>query len=326
VPGLKIKREIYWGGFYNGEVGNTEKVLLSLIAASVLLPLLEADRRSALIFELSSILNGLDRYINRENNAKDSGILGDLPSNLKGRIIALSRSLKPYYYLDESYPETTKGNTSAKKDRQKLIKKPLSPERAQLLISLIFSGVNLQSIQDADFSSADLQGAKLAKANLQNIRLVGANLKDANLVAAKLGDAILKNVNLRGADLIDADLEFADLTGADLSEARLKDAKLQGAHLNDANLTNASFEGATLANAKLRNADLTGASLSRADLTDADLKYADLRKAVVSLHQIKKADNWEHATYDADMRRKLGLRKQGSLENGSLSSSESPVE
>jgi len=83
----------------------------------------EAERRSSLVFLFNNVLDKIDQELKDQK-----GITDTLSEPLIGRITALSKALKPYRYLDGD----------------EIIEKPISPERGQLLISLI--GCNLDSL------------------------------------------------------------------------------------------------------------------------------------------------------------------------------------
>ncbi|KZS42473.1 hypothetical protein AWE51_03255 [Aquimarina aggregata] len=76
----------------------------------------EASRRSTQMIILGDILSDLNKELENKNNLQKT-----LSSTLVGRIISISSVMKPYLYLENG----------------ELIDKPLSPERGQLLISLI---------------------------------------------------------------------------------------------------------------------------------------------------------------------------------------------
>ncbi len=150
--------------------------------------LLEAGRRSGLAFEVTSILDKIYKEVNRASSDESKVEVSPV---LIGRIVAVSRALRPYRYMDED---------------GKLISRPLSPERGQLLISLITSGISMEQIyvRGASFSRSDLREYDFAGADLACIDLAGSDLRQANL----------SGVDLRGADLSGADLRKAKLLGA----------------------------------------------------------------------------------------------------------------
>lgn len=143
----------------------------------------------------------------------------------------------------------------------RVVDRPLSRERGQLLLTLVLSGLVLDEswISTVDFSASDL-----SKTSFEFAPLNGAQLERANLVSAKL----------RGTRF-----ERAMLDGADLRNAKLVGAALTDASVRWANLWDADLEGANLRGAQLRGACLCYANFDGADLTAADLTGADLRAA-----------------------------------------------
>lgn len=211
----------------------------------------EAERRSSLIFLMGNLLDAIDHDLKA-----DIGQAGvrDLSPQIIGRVVALSKSLRPYRYLESD----------------SLVPRELSPERGHLLISLVNSQIDNGSLrkifQYSDFSYADL--------------------KDVVLSGEYLSGINLSHADLRGATLDETDLSRADLSGADLSDAVLARANLQEARLRQTLLTNAYFESADLSQAnfygaKMRSANLSGAKLQRTHFTHADLSQATLMGATI---------------------------------------------
>lgn len=157
----------------------------------------EAERRGSLVFLFSNIMDAVDRELKDKNNDTRS-----LSPQLIGRITALSLRLKPYKYLE----------------RGELIAKLSSPERGQMLISLLGSQLDTVTMtkiyKKSDFSFADLR-----KTDLKGMNLAGANLRDADFIKTDL-----RNANLSGANLSHADLREIDLKGVDLSDTNLERA------------------------------------------------------------------------------------------------------
>jgi uncharacterized protein YjbI with pentapeptide repeats len=123
---------------------------------------------------------------------------------------------------------------------------------------------------------------------VKGLQLTGVDLRYADLREAFLAASVLADAHLEGADLLLADLRHAQLSGAHLAGA-----DLLGAHLNGASLL---------------AADLQSAELSEADLTRADLTYADFRGAKgLTVEQIRQADHFEEAFYDASILAGLSL-------------------
>ncbi len=182
----------------------------------------EAERRGSLVFLFSNVMDAIDKELKDDIGKKG---VRDLSSQLIGRIIALSRRLKPYRYLEND----------------SLITSPLSAERGQLLVSLVESHLNnnsyLRIFQKSDFTFSDLEGVSLNESKLMKVNLRGANLKDVKLMKADLRGANLRDAKLMKADLQEANLKGAKLMKADLRGANLKSANFAEANLRAANVT-----------------------------------------------------------------------------------------
>ena len=194
----------------------------------------EAERRSSLIFLLSNIMDEV-AYELRESKSSTR----ILTPNLTGQIIALSARLKPYRYLD--------GDS--------LIKKPLSPERGQLLISLSNSDLN-DSTTFTIYKKGTFGYAELKDAYFIHPKWNGIFLRKADLSGAYFPKAELVNSNLRHANLSYADLNGANLSSADLGHANLKHTDLKDAVLFETNLSNADLRGANFTDVSLWQTNL----------------------------------------------------------------------
>ena len=233
--------------------------------------LIESSRRSELVFELSSLFDEIDEELDAiENDEKERStqVPDTLSSRLIGRIIALSRSLQPYYFWDDS----------------SLTERALSPERGQLLISLTLSGIDTTSMKmiltDGDFSKALLRDANLYRTNMRFILLRGADLQDAYLNYANFSDAVLSEATLRNAALSWSKLTFTHLYKTDLSRAFLSNADIRDALLVEANLQGTILRNADLSYADLQDADLSHANLINANLFQTKLEGANLSGAI----------------------------------------------
>ncbi|MCC6279378.1 MAG: pentapeptide repeat-containing protein [Saprospiraceae bacterium] len=199
----------------------------------------EAERRSALILLMGNLLDALDNELKEDIGQKG---IRDLSPQLIGRIIALSSGLKPYRYLEND----------------SMIQKEISPERGQLLLSILSSEVDNGTLrrifQSADFSFSELQGAALAGEFLEGINLREADLSKANLNGTRLA----------GADLNKADLSASILAGTDLRKANLSETDLRETYI-----TEVDFRGASLYGTDLRGVDLSDSDLRRSFMREA---------------------------------------------------------
>jgi len=234
--------------------------------------LLEADRRSSLVFLMGHIMDKVDEELKKKKNRKERS----LSFELMGRISALSQSLKPYRYLQND----------------KLIERPLSPERGQLFLSLVNSQLNIDSTlstiyANTHFDFCDLQEAVLINAYMAKVKMPHASLYASNFTDAVLAEADLASADLRYANLTNADCSDSHLLGAEMqhalfSNANLSKARLMDAQLDNANMRGVNLSGAYLDGASLRDVDLTNALLANCRFNKVDLTRAELSGAVVS--------------------------------------------
>lgn len=224
--------------------------------------LAEATRRGSLVFLMSNILDKMDEELKDPDNKERK-----LSKELIGRIVALNEGLKPYLYLENDT----------------LIESPLSPERGQLLLSLVKSGLDSSTLREiykntafneADLKNLNLEYANLHGANLEHIDLRGAVLRGANLQRVDFSEA-----NLQGADLAKADLREAELYRANLQKAGLNKVDLHGVWLSGANLEHANLNEANLQETKMLPVNLRSAGLRNANLQNSWLKGSNLQEA-----------------------------------------------
>lgn len=218
--------------------------------------LIEADRRSAQVFLMSDVLSDLQLVLTDQNRSIDSTI----PMIMANRISSVSRAMIPYRpYFGDSLSHFQ------------------SPERGQLLISLINSGINQDQLNNEilDRSQGKFDFAQLNDANLSN-----QNFDRISLMGSLLSRSDLSQSSLRNSLLIDAKLESANLRESNLEMAKLMLAKMRFAELWDAKLSSANLQGAILNYAFLEGSDLRGTILSEADLSHSELinvKFDDAR-------------------------------------------------
>jgi uncharacterized protein YjbI with pentapeptide repeats len=223
----------------------------------------EASRRSTQTFIMGEVLSDLNKELNNIDNKEKT-----ISSTLIGRIISLSLAMKPYRYLEND----------------SLIPKPLSPERGQLLITLLNSNMNNEFLKKEILEKANFTYADLTRAPLSNADLEGINLSHANFSQADVQNVNFTNAKLFNSDLSDANLRSANLTstyfiGANLYNANLDKATLVRTNFKDANLTDAYMSARTLFNeVYFYNANLSKISFKNSRLERVDLSKAQLKK------------------------------------------------
>ena len=219
----------------------------------------EADRRSY----LTGVLDDMIKEVTTEGY-RNNGRISKVSST---RLIALSKILKPYKYLEND----------------KLIDNPLSPERGYLLLSLLESNLDLGVIlnnntresllSQLNFSYAELNNASVTALDLNSIHLNFANLNESNftkstLIKSSFVNASLKNTNFYKSDIVKCNFNNSNLTGASFT---------------DSSLNTVTFENAILTNANFNNCDLTKISLKNAQIIGTQFN-----KAIVSADWIIK--------------------------------------
>lgn len=133
---------------------------------------------------------------------------------------------------------------------------------------------NLSGLQSDGNNRLIAEAATLNQVNFSNANLYGAKLNAANMSGASFKGATLTGADMRSSQLERADLSKTDLTYARLSGASLSEATLSKADLTEANLSKTNFSAANLRNANLAGTNLTEANLSGADLSGVNLMDA----------------------------------------------------
>lgn len=297
--------------------------------------LAEAARNAALAVEITGIAARLGAALDSaEAPAPDGGAAlfnvldpATLDRELILRITSISRATQPYRFLDLGVQAQDPGDktrhamlrrradlpaTFARMQaafgwpeegaENRLIDRPASPERGQLLSVLLGAGIhNLEALNLAglDLSFAYLPNADIALLTAQGARLAYADLSGSYLTEADLGGATLENARFRGAQfrrssfaavgpervrppylaanapypsfLAGADFDRSVHFGTDFSAALLTAASFDGAVL-----LGGRFDGAALGAATFRGAVLIGTSFAGAELKSADFDGAIL--------------------------------------------------
>ena len=205
----------------------------------------EAERRGQTLLIMDNMLKEISTDVSRSSaNAIDDATAG--------RLISLSKMLKPYKYLEND----------------SLIARVTSPERGYLLVSLLETGINLNTAARSRSNGRLIERLDFTYAELRNLSLKGADLIQIDLSNADLRNSSFNGIDFEKANLQNTWLHETNLTYASLKEANLEHAVLQYAILDYANLQNAN----------LSSADLRNVSLVKTKLLDADFTNARVNK------------------------------------------------
>lgn len=164
--------------------------------------LAESGRKAALVGELTSIFESIEEEL-REARRLDSKTEYKVSSFLTSRIIAISQAFQPYRYLDE---------------KGELIARPRSPERGQLLMSLVQANINIDDI----IRNAVFTGSSLKKCVLKNQKLAYLNISDGAVHNSVLNNVVFYKGDFNTTDFyqtwitntefVNCNLEWTDFT------------------------------------------------------------------------------------------------------------------
>lgn len=228
----------------------------------------EADRRGQTLLIMDNMLKEINTDVSRSSeNAIDDATAG--------RLISLSKMLKPYKYLEND----------------SLIARVTSPERGYLLVSLLETGINLNTSTRSRSNGRLIERLDFTYAELRNLSLKGADLIQIDLANADLRNSSFNGTDFEKANLQNAWLHETNLTYASFNEANLEQAILQNAILDYANMQNAN-----LSSADLRNVSLLKTKVLDADLTNARVNATFERDATQQLN--KDQSEWLFSNFE----------------------------
>ena len=189
--------------------------------------LAEGARRSSQVFIMGEVLSDVYNELKSKNNNEKK-----LSKALVGRIIGLSSSMKPYKYLEND----------------RLIDRPLSPERAQLLRSLIESDINesflIENIlKKTDLKYCDLTYTELKELEFNNINLRGSSFDNANLDKVSFNKSVMYSSSFYNTRLFNVDFSYSKLYNTTFSKSYLINVDFTGANISQVNFKNTIMQG-----------------------------------------------------------------------------------
>lgn len=213
----------------------------------------EADRRSSLVFLFSNIMDAVNKELTEDYSLNEKR---DLSPQLIGRIIALSTRLKPYYYLE----------------KDDLIENELSPERGQLLISLVEANLDATTLNQimikSDFSYSDLRNADLSHSDLSHIKLNYSNLENTTFNKSIINAAQIENCNISKGNFQECDLTETSFYKSDLSKTKIYRTTTYNTNFKYCKLNHSRFSNANLKGSFMENAILDSAYIDMQFVTD----------------------------------------------------------
>lgn len=180
----------------NTQVKLQNSLIKSQYQSSVLqLFLQEASRRTVLAPTVAQLISDINNHKPSEDDINEEGIF-HLSEDLYRRITTLTSILKPYIIVELKSSDLNLDGSLT--DNAKTLY--LSPERGQILQALISAGVNVNYLNNADFSYADMRiftydpyentdafwqceikNNDVSLREIHNIRLDNTDFSDANI-------------------------------------------------------------------------------------------------------------------------------------------------
>lgn len=172
----------------------------------------EAERRSSLVFLMSNIFDKMDIELKHESNTDRK-----LSDELIGQIASLSISFKPYRYL--------RGDS--------LIVNSLSPERGQLLLTLVNSKLNVGTLHSiyyqGNFKYTDLSNTTITQPHFQAIDMSNSSFENTKLVNTTFYETTLINCNFENAKIVGN----SSIGGSDISGSKFINTEMSNRILGD---------------------------------------------------------------------------------------------
>jgi hypothetical protein len=232
--------------------------------------LLEAERRGSLVHLFSNVLDAKDIELREDYNIKGKR---DLSPQLIGRIISLSKALKPYHYLESDT----------------ITRQPISPERGQLLTSLLASDLDsislLKILKEGDFKYSGLEDVRFSYITLSGLDLTYSNLRNARFENVNFYKCTFHKANLEKSNFNNSSLLNCMFTATELKLTSFKHCNLKNVNFSDARLEFAFFFSSSYDNVYLNDPKFHYTKI------DSTLKeYLRNKKNIVNFEEMVKHD------------------------------------
>jgi len=252
--------------------------------------LIEGQRRSSLIFMLANIMDTIDESL---AEAKD---IDYHPSRIVNkvtiaRLAALSQSMKPIRYLE--------GNS--------LIENSLSPERGQLLLSLVNCKFDTTKntigtvLNKCSFQQADLKHSFLEDVILQNAKLYQADLYNSNWIRVVIDSCVFYDANLASVTFYDNTFKNGFFTSLNIENGFITDSGFYNTSLSRNDFSNARVEYSEFINSTLHNENYTGSHLSNVVFEKCKLVNVNFSNAVLTNVRFKDILEFSSISFDSTL-------------------------
>ncbi len=231
----------------------------------------EANRRNNLVFLMDNILNQVGEELRAESNTDSV-----LSKPLVARIRALCQGFQPYKFLDYSLKSTRQNDSLG-------LTNELSPERGQLFLALINSGIGKRTLDnifiDSNFDFAYIRNFESTGVKLRNVSLRNSNLYQSGFSKSKIETSFFNNSVMDKTRFPSTQLNLVTFNHASLEGASFYDAYLIRVYFDQSNCNRADFGASKLFHTKFDYANLIEANFYKAELFDVTFEGANLEKA-----------------------------------------------
>lgn len=274
--------------------------------------LIEAERRGSLVFLMANILDKVDEEIKAIQNEKKNKVNHSnyqeysLSEPLINRIVALSKSLKPYRMLggnsslSDRFSSPERGqlfnavlaNNLDKKTKRSILEKSdftyamigKMDFRGQYLGRLDFSYANFHksNFDDADISSCIFTNADLTAVSMRNTR---ADKTFFNKVIFHHENSLMNvminffNTNFYDATFIECILLNHDFGSTIFTSSSIYSCDFSGARFIMSNLSESVIDNTNFSEVDFSGADFSNAVLTKCNFTKAKISFNSLIKA-----------------------------------------------
>lgn len=220
----------------------------------------EAERRSFMIGILDQIIKEVTNEAYKNN--------GYISKRSATRLIAISKNLKPYRYLENDV----------------LISKSVSPERGYLLLSMLENNIKLGIVIDdntketlgeaLNFEYAELNNASITDLNLDNINLDHSDLQGSNFQ--------ISLIRGRGTQSQQSSFRYSNLKNAVFDKCTLKRCDFSYANMSGTSFAKSEIDNTLFINTNLQNVDFSNCDLTKVNFKNATILNANFKNASVS--------------------------------------------
>lgn len=252
----------------------------------------ESQRRSNLLIELYAIMASIGELADR------SAIIR-VPRPLEGRIVAFSESAQAYLTVEVDTYIDPQQNNDETKIKIKPSPRAFSPERRQLVIGLIASGIDTSHMK-LNLSSTNLQESYIDHCIIRSSNISDSLFYRTSATNCDFTSSDLTNSSIRETSFDSSNFSYVDFNGSEftlttMNESNFTSAKFYNATLkiiqaNDCRFDHATFVGSNLDDSDFSRSVFKDTHFEDTSLKDTDFSNADLRFSIFKNSSLSNAN------------------------------------